>query len=237
MAPNFAQSRVYVVLNTVNDKKYVGSTTCPLSKRMVQHRSDAKTNRPGREFPLYAAMREHGIDKFYIELLTDFPCERKEQLNAEEGRHIRGLNTLAPNGYNKLVAGRSSVEYYIENKERIAERQKIYYDTNRVARLERVANYRDTNRDKINADRRVENISDDQRKRNNEGKKAYYANNSDALKEYQKQYMSNEANRSKVRERAKAYKIANKDVLNAKRRERRAAVKLAAHPTPTSASD
>ena len=117
MAPNYALSKVYVIRNTVNPKMYIGSTTCTLSKRMVQHRSDAKTARPGYEFPLYVAMREHGIDKFYIELLADFSCERKEQLNAEEGRRIRELDTLAPNGYNERIAGRSIEQYHADHAE------------------------------------------------------------------------------------------------------------------------
>ena len=130
MAPDFGLGKVYVVLNTVNAIKYVGSTVRTLAQRMAQHRMQAQGN-DGR--PLYGAMRELGVDKFYIELLADFPCERREQLNAEEGRRIRELGTLAPNGYNLLVAGRSKNDYYTDNKVAILAKVSAHYEVNKEA--------------------------------------------------------------------------------------------------------
>ena len=99
MAPDFGLGKVYVIRNTENAKCYVGSTVRTLAQRMVQHRSVAlKSN---LNLPLYVAMREIGISKFYVELLEDAPCERREQLLKAEGIKIRELNTLVPNGYNK----------------------------------------------------------------------------------------------------------------------------------------
>ena len=204
MAPNYALSKVYVIRNTVNPKMYIGSTTCTLSKRMVQHRSDAKTARPGYDFPLYVAMRELGIDKFYIELLADFPCERKEQLNAEEGRRIRELDTLATNGYNARIAGRSIEQYHADH----AEATKSY---KRDWALQ--------NRDTINARRHEAYMADLEASR---------------IKAREKTNKWNAANRSKCRERGKAYAIANKDKISEKRKERRASAKAAAQPTPAS---
>jgi len=133
MAPTYTNSKIYVIRNGMNEKLYVGSTTSSLSKRMVQHRSDAKTNRPGYEFPLYVAMRELGIEHFYIELLEDFPCERKEQLNKKEGERIREMKTLAPIGYNARIAGRSVETWHAEHPEKTKTAKQAYEDRNRVA--------------------------------------------------------------------------------------------------------
>ena len=99
---DYSRAKLYTIRNTVNDKLYIGSTVRTLAQRMTQHRSAAKNN---YVYPLYEAMRSIGIDKFYIELLVDCPCERKEQLHAMEGSKIRGINTLVPNGYNVRIAG------------------------------------------------------------------------------------------------------------------------------------
>jgi len=43
--PNYQNSKIYKVWSPQTDEVYIGSTTQPLSKRMVQHRTDYKTNR------------------------------------------------------------------------------------------------------------------------------------------------------------------------------------------------
>ena len=151
MAP-YGLGKLYIIRNSVNPKLYIGSTVCALSRRMVQHRSNAKT---GNMFPLYEAMRTIGVDKFYIEFLSDFPCERKEQLNAEEGKRIRELNTLAPNGYNTLLAGRSKAECYQDKKADIAEKHKQYYEANRETVNEKHKAYWEANREALLAQKRI----------------------------------------------------------------------------------
>jgi group I intron endonuclease len=77
---DYANSKVYVIRNTVNDKVYVGSTTQPLSKRMAQHRSNMNATK-NYNIKIYQKMREVGVDKFYIELLELCPCNTQEELN------------------------------------------------------------------------------------------------------------------------------------------------------------
>ena len=40
---DYKNGKIYCIRNTLDDNIYVGSTTQPLSKRMVKHRCDAKT--------------------------------------------------------------------------------------------------------------------------------------------------------------------------------------------------
>ncbi len=94
--PDYKNSKIYTIrCKTDNNLIYVGSTTQPLSKRMVEHRSkhneeksDSYTN------PLYIKMREFGIENFFIELYEDYPCERKEQLEKREGEIIWNIGNL-----------------------------------------------------------------------------------------------------------------------------------------------
>ena len=109
---DYSKGKIYLIRNTVNDLLYVGSTCQTVAQRMSEHRSRAKnTDKNGA---IYTAMRELGVDKFYIEWHSDFPCERGEQLAKREGEVMRELGTRT-NGYNKNQAGRSAAEYYKDN--------------------------------------------------------------------------------------------------------------------------
>ena len=63
---------------------------------------------------LYAKMRELGKEHFYIELIEEYPCDNIEQLHKIEGGHIQEIGTL-----NIFIAGRTTSEYYIDNKLKI----------------------------------------------------------------------------------------------------------------------
>ena len=171
--PDYSKGRVYKILNTVNDKVYVGSTTCALSTRMVQHRSQVDSPRYAA-IPFYAAIREIGVEHFYIELIKDFPCKRKEQLTAEEGKCIREMKTMVPDGYNLRVAGRTPAEYYVTNKEGVLARSKANYEANKVAKLQKCAEYRAANHDAIVVKRMAK------REENNAKQRAHYYARKDA---------------------------------------------------------
>ena len=133
MAPNYANGKIYCIRNDADNDRivYVGSTVRPLSERMTEHRGEARKQR--NNMKIYAYLAEVGIEHFHIELLVDFPCERREQMLAEEGRHIRLHNV----GFNKTIAGRTMKEYdheqwaniTPEEKARAYEQQRIYYQT------------------------------------------------------------------------------------------------------------
>ena len=150
MPISYETGKVYVIHNTVNDKKYVGSTTRTLAQRMVQHRCYYNKGTK-KNYPLYKAMGELGVDKFYIELFKDAPCERKEQLHKAEGEVIRELKTFAPDGYNATIPGRTDQEYRDEHKEKMATYNKNYTEANRDAMSERSKAYYEANRDALKA--------------------------------------------------------------------------------------
>jgi group I intron endonuclease len=125
---NYRNSKIYIIRNNIDGELYVGSSTQPLSKRMGEHRSMAKSgNYDSRQ--LYKHMRHLGCENFYIELHEKFPCNSREELCKREGEVIRLIGTL-----NNRMAGRTPCEsqanYYKRNIETVKESQKRWKESN-----------------------------------------------------------------------------------------------------------
>ena len=136
---DYQNGKVYCIRNSVNDEIYVGSTTQRLSKRFSKHKSDMKVL-TGK---LYREMINVGVENFYIELIENYPCSSKEELNKREGEYIRQMGTL-----NYQVSGRTRQEYREENRDKQRERAKAYYHNNKEKELERTRVYRENNVEK-----------------------------------------------------------------------------------------
>ena len=89
---------IYQITNDINGKIYIGKTEFSIEKRFKEHCQDAFRDRNEKR-PLYAAMRQYGIEHFHIELIeeTDSPEER-EVFWIENKRSFK-------NGYNATVGG------------------------------------------------------------------------------------------------------------------------------------
>ncbi len=74
MPPNFQNGKIYAIRSHQTDKVYIGSTTQPLSVRFGEHK---RMNCSSREIMKF--------EDCYIELLEEFACENKMQLNRREG--------------------------------------------------------------------------------------------------------------------------------------------------------
>ena len=124
---DYQNSKVYCINNDVDDEVYVGSTTQPLSKRMVKHRCDVKT-RPNK-MKVTQHMASLGIENFYIELLEECPCDNIDQLMKKEGEWIRKIGTL-----NDKIQGRSHWEttkkWREENREKYLQSRREYRQKN-----------------------------------------------------------------------------------------------------------
>ena len=128
MPPNYQNGKVYAIRSHSTDKIYIGSTTQLLFKRLSGHVVDYKRNN---------GVSSSEILKFndcYIELLCDYPCERREQLCAKEGEYIRQYKDKC---VNRFIAGRNVKEYRENNKEHKAEKDKQYYENNKAEILEK----------------------------------------------------------------------------------------------------
>ena len=151
---NYQNGKIYKLVNTIDDKLYVGSTVNTLKHRKYEHkrRSRIDVNRP-----VYKHLNNIGWENIEIELLEVFPCLNKYELHTRERYWIEtlkaSLNTDTPtltraeyrvknhekirqkdNAYKQRNKDKISVqgkEYREQNKELIKQRKKNYYERNK----------------------------------------------------------------------------------------------------------
>lgn len=89
---------IYKIINTLNNKVYIGSTRRSLSRRLSNHKYCARNNLQSRQSKFYKYMREIGIDKFSIVALEHKRVQNKEEQYKLEREHQDAtdnkLNTL-----------------------------------------------------------------------------------------------------------------------------------------------
>ena len=64
---------------------------------------------------------EFGVENCKIELIKNYPCNSLEELERQEGIHIKNTDCI-----NKVIAGRTRQERYRDENEYICLQQKIY---------------------------------------------------------------------------------------------------------------
>jgi hypothetical protein len=125
---DYANGQVYAIRSHLTDQIYIGSTAQPLHKRLYQHKMNSNTCTS-------VEIIKHG--DAYIELIENFPCQSKKELNRREGQHIRNTE----NCVNKNIAGRtpqeSCAQYYVTHRAEKLQKQKIYDLAHRAEKLEK----------------------------------------------------------------------------------------------------
>lgn len=92
---------IYIIKNKINSKVYIGQTRKTINDRWKEHLSNVFI----RDQAIYLAMRKYGIENFYIEELEY--VENDNYIDNREIFYIRKYNSLAPNGYNLILTGKS----------------------------------------------------------------------------------------------------------------------------------
>ena len=163
--PDYSQGKIYCLRSYETDDIYIGSTTLSLAIRKGQHKIDYKSYLNNKKY-FVTSFNIIKYDDCYIELIEEYSCENKQQLERKEGEYIRNRDCV-----NKNIAGRSNKEYREDNKDKKAEYQteyyqknknKIaeYYQKNKEKAAEKNAEYRQKNKNKIaekNAEYRQKN--------------------------------------------------------------------------------
>ena len=121
--PDYQQGKIYTIRCRTDDTLiYVGSTIQKLCARYSGHKTDSKR---GSNMLLYSKICDNW-DNWYIELYELYSCNSKEELLKKEGEVIRLIGNL-----NKQIAGRAANDRYKDNKEKVAEKAKIYREVNK----------------------------------------------------------------------------------------------------------
>tara|TARA_R110002012_G_C11471024_1_gene593961 strand:+ start:142 stop:729 length:588 start_codon:yes stop_codon:yes gene_type:complete len=152
----YDNGKIYKLIDNTNGNIYIGSTIQPLYKRKSQHKVQGN-NKCRSKFII-----DNG--DYDIILIEKYPCESKEELEARERYYIKSIDCI-----NKNIPGRSSVEWYQDNKERILEKSKNKIKTDERKEYEK--EYALKNKDIIN-----------------EKSKLWYQDNKDKKREYDEQY-------------------------------------------------
>ena len=152
--PDYQLSKIYKIINDVNNDEYYGSSTYPyLTDRMRCHRNCCKDISGRRDSILYKSMREIGIEHFNIILVEKFPCNTKKDLNIREQYYL-DLFKQALNEFNAISKDddyykQRKREKYLENRDEVLKINKEYYEKNKVELLKKQKEYHEKNRDKI----------------------------------------------------------------------------------------
>lgn len=93
-------SYIYKIINTVNNKVYIGKTAFSIQKRFQEHCKDAFRERNEKR-PLYNAMRKYGIEAFSIELIEECDDTRA----ADREAYWIGVYNAYSTGYNATLGG------------------------------------------------------------------------------------------------------------------------------------
>ena len=111
----YANGKIYRLVNTADNKEYVGSTCTSLAKRLHQHKTKAKRE-PNRN--IYKHLIEIGWGNVSIVLVEEYPCDNKMELERRERYWIEALKPTL----NKRVPTRTDKEYRADNAEKESKR-------------------------------------------------------------------------------------------------------------------
>ena len=135
---NYQNGKIYKIFSYSTTDIYVGSTCDLLCNRLKQHKYQFKKN---KEYVSSFEILKY--DDVKIELIVNYPCNSKEELTREEGKHIRELDCV-----NKNIAGRTKAEYWIENNQHLLQKKKEYYEKNKEEIIEKQKVYVENNLEK-----------------------------------------------------------------------------------------
>ena len=126
----YQQGKIYKIIDNTSKKVYIGSTCLKLNKRLTIHKSDFNRFKENKfHFLTSFQIIENG--DFIIELIKNFPCEHKLELEQQEGITINQYKKDGFEVVNKCIGGKSRKEYYQENNENIKKNVAIYRNKNK----------------------------------------------------------------------------------------------------------
>jgi hypothetical protein len=195
MESKYQNGKIYKIVCNDTGKIYIGSTTKSLNTRLINHKTGYKRYLQGktRYNTSYQIIENNN---YHIELILDYPCSCKKELETMEAKYVRELDCV-----NKKIPCRS-IE---EKKEYVTEYGKQYREQNKEQLREYDKQYREQNKDKRKEYDKQYN------EQNKEQKKQYREQNKEQLREQKKQYR--EQNKDKIREQRKQYREQNKDKI------------------------
>ena len=198
--PNkYHNGKIYKVVDNGYNMCYYGSTTQSLSSRLSGHKRNYNQYKEGKKhmITVFKIFDEYGPDNCKIELVELCPCNSKEELLKKEGHHIKENECI-----NKVISGRTNVEYYKDNKDVITQKAVEYYHENKDKVREKHKAYREKHREALNEKHRT--YYEENKERLNEAHKSYYNEHKDSLREKAHEYY-NKHKEHAIQQKAQRY--------------------------------
>jgi hypothetical protein len=191
MVLDYSKGKIYKIWSPSQDIQYIGSTTQELSHRLGNHKKNFKLyyNKDSKYNNYYTSFEVLKCDDCRIDLLENYSCNDKTELLQKEGEYIK--NNIC---VNKIIAGRSKKQHYIDNKELISKQQKLYREINKEKLAKQNKLYQKNNKELISKQQKL-----------------YRENNKEKIAKYKKLYREN--NKEIIAKRDKLYRENNKEII------------------------
>lgn len=129
-----------------DDMIYIGST-CEPDTRWQGHKNVCNNpKKKGYNFKVYKYIRDNcGIEEWQMIILDEFEIPLKNCVERDNYEKDYIIKYDATNKLNVRIAGRTGKEWFEDNKEKLKEKHKEYYENNKEKKKE----YSENNKDKI----------------------------------------------------------------------------------------
>jgi hypothetical protein len=206
--PNYANAKIYKVVDNTSDKIYIGSTCKTLSGRLSAHKSSFKVDN-AKYCTVFEILKNENFDIILLENVEN--CTDKEQLRARERFYIETNNNCVNKNIPNHTKAESDKVYYEKHKEKIKEnvkqwrlnnieefkvkskiRGKIYREENREKEKARQKKYREENQDKVKDYAHDYNNKEETKQR----MKQYREDNKERIRQQQKEWYERKKNKT-----------------------------------------
>jgi hypothetical protein len=143
-APDYSNAKIYKIVSDKTDKVYIGSSVKPLNQRFNAHTYEYRQWNDGKHHYV-TSFEILQYDDARIELIEEYECKTEEDLRIREGQIIKEYE----NRVNKMIAGRTNLQWREENKERLAQQRKEYAEANREHMIQKRKEYYQKNKERL----------------------------------------------------------------------------------------
>jgi len=142
--PDYQRGKIYKLYSPSKNLIYYGSTIETLAQRLAKHKYEYKKYNEDNSRKYYTSFLVLDCEDYKIELVEEYGCNNKQQLDKKEGEYIKNNECV-----NNRIAGRTKKEYNIDNADKIKEHKKQYNIENASKIKEQTKQYRINNADKL----------------------------------------------------------------------------------------
>ena len=107
----YQNGKIYKIYVRGSNLCYIGSTCGLLNKRMANHRAKYKQYQAGKLKAKLSVFEVLAVEGARIELIEDYPCQRKDQLMMREGYWVQNIDCVNKQTPGAYAAAGGKIEY------------------------------------------------------------------------------------------------------------------------------